>query len=540
MTVTPSGFSGTIGSERQALRDAWAASGLHSARNIADRIADTIGENDGKFVFEIDGERTELTAKTLDREARLVASALAESGIEIGDVVALQLPNGPEAMSVLLGIIYAGAVALPIVPFYGSKEIGFILRQSQAKAIFLPTRWNKIDYPASLAKAGDLPHLGLIVAVGSPPPSGALGWAEFRGRGLESYSLPSLSPSAACLLLYTSGTTSDPKGVLHTHRTIQALMRNMQAPQRGDTPYRSVASPSTGHIGHVMQMLLVAMIGGDVITMDRWSAAVGARLIHDYRPTRMDAAPVFLYTMIDVAREEKLDLSSLTEVKLGGTAIMPSDIIAWDKRGICGFRSYGSTEHPLATGSWPGDPLDMRATSDGSASAGTRIRILDDEGSDVPAGQPGEIALIGPQQFIGYLDPALNGEQFLPGGWFLTGDVGVLNSNGTLIITDRKKDIIIRGGENISAKEIEESMSELAWISECAAVAMPDARLGEKVCIFAIVNDEAAATFDAMVEHFRLTGIARQKIPEKLILVDAFPRTPSGKIKKFELRELVP
>jgi non-ribosomal peptide synthetase component E (peptide arylation enzyme) len=190
-----------------------------------------------------------------------------------------------------------------------------------------------------------------------------------------------------------------------------------------------------------------------------------------------------------------------------------------NERGVIVYRGYGSTEHPVISTGTPDDPVERRAGTDGRLTPGNEVRLVDDEGHDVAPGLDGEIAVRGPEQFVGYRNPALDAEAFLPGGWFLTGDIGNVDAEGYLTITDRKKDVIIRGGENIASKE-----------------GMPDDLYGERVCAYLTVREGVTILLPAVQEHFRAKGVARQKTPERIIVTPELPRAMSGKVKKFELR----
>ena len=530
------GFPLGVGEARAELRQAWRERGLHRDISLPQAIAERIDQSAGRLVLQTERGRFEYTAQALHAGAMELAGALHRLGVESGDVVAVQLPNWPETMLVTLAVIYAGAAILPIVPIYGPKEVGFILRQSGAKVFVAPDLWGGVDYRENIRAAGPLPQLAHTVIIGDAP-AGMLSWSQVEQLADPQFTLPAMDPEAVCVILYTSGTTSDPKGVLHTHQTIQAMLDHTRSPANQGQESSTLGSPSTGHIGQIIQLFVVVLQGGQVAGMDRWSPDIAAELVETYCATRMGGAPVFLYGLLAAAASSGRDVSSLREVRLGSTAIMPSDIERWEELGIVGYRSYGSTEHPFATGSWAEDTLALRAYTDGRPAPGTEIRIVDEKGNDLPLGSAGEVVLRGPQQFLGYLDPQLNADHYLPGGWFTTGDIGRLDADGALTITDRKKDIIIRGGENISAKDVEDTLARLPWIIECAAVAMPDPRLGEQVCAFAIVSDLEAATLEAIRAHFATSGMAKPKTPARLVLVPDFPRTATGKIKKFELRE---
>jgi acyl-CoA synthetase (AMP-forming)/AMP-acid ligase II len=208
-----------------------------------------------------------------------------------------------------------------------------------------------------------------------------------------------------------------------------------------------------------------------------------------------------------------------------------------DAAGIPVYRAYGSSEHPVITTGTPDDPISKRAGTDGRLTPGNEIRLLDDEDRDVAVGADGEIVSRGPELFVGYRDGALDADSFLPGGWFRTGDIGRLDSGGYLTITDRKKDVIIRGGENIASKEVEDLLAMHPAVVEAAAVGHPDERYGERVAVFVQVREGHTIDLDEIRRHFERLGVARQKTPEHLELVDSFPRSLSGKVRKVELRD---
>jgi acyl-CoA synthetase (AMP-forming)/AMP-acid ligase II len=239
---------------------------------------------------------------------------------------------------------------------------------------------------------------------------------------------------------------------------------------------------------------------------------------------------------MEAARHDGRDLSSLNQFLIGATTVPPALVAESEAMGIRCCRCYGSTEMPTVSQCDPDDPLDKRLSTDGRPNAGVEVRIVDDFGRDVPVGAEGEVAVRGAERFTGYTDPALNETSFMPGGWFLTGDIGKLDADGFLAITDRKKDIIIRGGENISSREVEELLLQVPGVREAAAIGAPDARLGERICAVVTVDGSTEVTIAAIDATFRNIGVARQKTPELLVVIDAFPRTPTGKVQKAELR----
>jgi acyl-CoA synthetase (AMP-forming)/AMP-acid ligase II len=244
-----------------------------------------------------------------------------------------------------------------------------------------------------------------------------------------------------------------------------------------------------------------------------------------------------LTTLLDLAERGEVDLSSLREYGVGGAGVPPKVVERAHQHGIAAFRAYGSSEHPTISGGSASDALDKRTHTDGRLLTGVEVRIVDDTLRDLPPGEQGEVLSRGPELFVGYRDPPLNDGVFLPGGWFRTGDVGTLDSEGYLIITDRRKDIIIRGGENLSSKEIEDVLAEHDEVADVAVVAAPDPVYGERVCAFVVLRPEATLSLADVRAHFSTAGIARHKTPERLEIVDSLPRTATGKARKAELRQ---
>jgi cyclohexanecarboxylate-CoA ligase len=230
-------------------------------------------------------------------------------------------------------------------------------------------------------------------------------------------------------------------------------------------------------------------------------------------------------------------LTTLSNFMVGAARVPASLVERADRAGITVYRAYGSTEHPVITTGTPADPLAKRAGTDGLLTPGNEIRLLDDDDNEVAVGGQGEIVSRGPEMFIGYTDPALDAESFLPGGWFRTGDIGRLDAEGYLTITDRKKEIVIRGGENIASKEVEDLLAMHPAVMEAAVVGQPDERYGERVAAFVQLRPGAQLDLDEVRRHFAAIGVAKQKTPERLEQIDELPRTPSGKVRKVELRD---
>jgi acyl-CoA synthetase (AMP-forming)/AMP-acid ligase II len=472
--------------------------------------------------------------RDVDAMARGLARGMARRGIGPGSIVAFQLPNWIEAAATFYATAYLGATVVPIVHFYGTKEVGYILRKTRVQALVTTNRFGAQDFVANLesmrAESGGLPDLEWVAVVGERSFDDLL-----DGDALAA-PLPT-DPDAPALIAYTSGTTSDPKGVVHSHRTIGAEIRQLGGIQPAGRPMLTGAPVGHG-IGMLAALLLPVWRRGAIHLIDVWDPVRVLAAMAADGVSSGQGATVFLTSLLD---HPTFDLAVhaplMATIGLGGAAVPVSVCERARSLGIECARSYGCTEHPSITGSSYDDSWEQRCTSDGVPLPGVELRLVDEHGHDVATGEPGEIWSRGPDCFWGYTDADRTAEAFVD-GWYRTGDVGVLNQDGWLAITDRVKDIIIRGGENISAQEVEELLMRLPGVAECAVVAAPDARLGEHAAaFFRLVSGADAPTLDAVRAQLDAAGLAKQKWPEELHTVTEFPRTPSGKIQKFVLRQ---
>ena len=461
------------------------------------------------------------------------AAGLRAHGIAPGDIVAVQLPAWSEWMVACVGIAHAGAVMLPVVSIYGPKELGFILRQSKARLLVTPDRWRGADYAAVLAACGVVPDLAHHVVIGDIVP-GAIGWDAMLAHDDEAPPAPR-HPDDLAMLVYTSGTTADPKGVCHSSRTLLAELAAVAAVWRQIVEI--ILSPwPPGHVAGACTMMRYLAHGVKLVLMDQWSSGEAAMLIERHRVNACSLTPFHLTGILDGADADDRDLSSLRNCLVGAAPVPPSLIARCATRGLATYRCYGSSEHPTVTMGDPGDPIAKRLTTEGRLMAGSEMRFVDDDGIDVPPGSAGEMATRGPELFLGYLDARLDAAAMLPGGWYRTGDLGRLDDDGYLLITDRKKDIIIRGGENIASSEVEAVLLSHPGVADAAVVAAPDARMGEVVRAYLVLRPGAVLTLQDVQAHFAAAGTARQKTPEQIVVVDDFPRTTTGKVQKHELR----
>jgi acyl-coenzyme A synthetase/AMP-(fatty) acid ligase len=523
--------------DRAKLIQGWHATGAYGNMNLA--AAMDIGAarfGNCETIFYSDTRPDKANLSYLHARSLRLAGALYEMGVRQGDVIALQIPNWIENILAYQAAMQLGAIILPIVHIYGPREVSFILRSSGAKVLIMPDRWRNIDYIDRLSRL-DLANVEHVIIIGETVPKNAISWQKFEERGTENFPRSTAAADDPCLLVFTSGTTRDPKGAMHSHNSLIAA--NNMYTELGRMTERTVtlgAGPA-GHIGGVLNVFKLFLTGSSTIMLDSWNPIAAAELVAKYSVDQCNGTPYFLSTLLDAAEQTRSDVSSLTRYMVGGASVPSSLIERANGMRLLACRSYGSTEVCTATASHIGDPLEKRAYTDGRATPGSRIRIVDENGVVLPPGAVGEVAILTPQMFLGYTDPALNAESFSDDGWFLSGDIGKLDEEGFLTITDRKKDIIIRGGENISSKEVEDVLATHPSVFESAVTAMPDTVMGEKVCAFIMLRPSHQITLDEVRQHFLTSGIAKPKTPERIIVVENFPRTAAGKVKKFELRK---
>lgn len=475
------------------------------------------------------------------RRAAALAGGLAARGVGPGDVVAYQLPNWEEAVVTLTGLALLGATAVPVVSFYGPKELEFILRQSGASRLITADRFRHLDYLAGLEQIrGALPDLVEVIVVsstaGAPLPASVVAFDALGDADPLAGPRP-VDPDRPAVVAYTSGTTAEPKGVIHTHRSLVAEVRQLatiQYPTHRPTLHGAPVAHAIGMLGGVFLPLYQGL---GVHLTDLWQApAVLAAMIKDDL-TAGSGATAFLLSLLDAPEFGDEHAAKMEWVGLGGAPVPLAVAERAEALGISVSRAYGATEHPSITGSRPGTPRAQRNGTDGSPLAGVEIRLVDEAGNDVGPGGSGEILSRGPDLFAGYTDPLLTANAIDADGWYATGDIGRLDEHGCLTITDRKQDIIIRGGANISAAEIEQVLAAMPEVTEVAVVAAPDGRLGERACAYLRLRPGAPAPdLEAVRRHCDSAALVRQKWPEIVRIVDDFPRTPSGKVKKYALR----
>ena len=470
-------------------------------------------------------------------EAEALAGSLWRSGLRPGDVVSFQLPNWIETAIINLAANLLGLRCNPIVPIYRDSELLAILSTARTRCFFVPHVWGGFDYAAMARRLqSNLPELQLVATVRTNQP----GCPDYEallaaGRGAEP-PWPVLDPTADKLLMFTSGTSGRAKGVLHSQASLVApLMRACAKWPLREHDCVLMPSPVTHITGYCCGLEMPLVLGTRTVLMDRWNAATAVQLIQAENVGATVGATPFLKELLDAAEAAGTSLPSLRVFACGGAAV-PAQLIERADRLLSGraFRVYGMSEAPLITfGVTADDPPQVAAHTDGRLN-GYEVRVVDTQSAAEPAAD-GEIWVRGSGLFRAYLDPADGTDAFTPDGFFRTGDLG-RRVGDALLITGRKKDLIIRGGENISAKEIEDVLLGDPAIREAAAVSMPHERLGETVCLYAVLAPGRTMELQQVCEILERAGLARQKFPQRLVVVEELPKTPSGKVRKDLLR----
>jgi acyl-CoA synthetase (AMP-forming)/AMP-acid ligase II len=468
----------------------------------------------------------------LQRESSAVARTLVAHGVGAGDTVCWMLPTDAHAIAVASAIWRIGAISSPIVPIYGVREMTAVVDLVRPAAIVTDAVIRGRDLPgefdAVLEQAGHAPRARLVYEGAST------GWGDARAEGPGS--LPdAVRPATGddpALILFTSGTESMPKGAVHSVAGIGHEVRSCVT-EWGVT-FRDrmfMASPMTHVTGLLQGFLIPARTGATAVLMDRWDAAQAVDLIEATGASYMAGATPFLRELDAAYRATGIERSAIRQYCCGGAAVPPDLIRRVGELGIAAYRAWGMTEAPTTSFANELDPIEARADTDGRLAPGIEVRILADDGSELGPGEVGALQLRGPEMMLGYLQEDADERAFRPGGWFDTGDVGSVDPGGWVRISGRTKDIINRGGEKYSAREIEEAVAKHPDVAAVAVVAVPGGRLGERIGAV-VVTSRPDLDVAELGRHVTSLGLARQKQPEELVVVDAIPTNATGKVDK--------
>ena len=491
-----------------------------------------------------EGVERELTWGALGADSERLAAALLGLGVAPGEAVAYQLPNRLEFLTITLAALRIGGVCEPLMPIFRERELAFMLRQSAARVLFVPAALRGHDHAAMAAGlVGALPALEHVVALGD----GDHGAVDY-GR-LIAHTEPDPTgiaarrpePAALAQLLFTSGSTGEPKGVLHRHDVLQRAA-DAHIAHFGLTAddVIGVPSPLAHQTGFLYGFWIALRLGATAVLQGHWDAEGGFDAVRRHGVTFVQAATPFLADLTRVARERGHPPETLRMFVATGAAI-PRDL-ARDARALLDAEvggGFGTTESCMGAGFAPGADDERAWTTDGLGLANVALRVVDDAGRPLPAGVEGRLEVGTDTVFQGYLNrPDLTAEAISDDGYYRPGDLATIDADGYLRITGRVRDVINRGGEKIPVAEIEQLLYAHPAVAEVAIVAMPDARLGERACAFVVPAPGAGLDFASMQAYLDAHRVTKAYWPERLEAVDSLPRTPSGKIQKYILRDL--
>lgn len=513
--------------------------GLWPGRVITDALDRWVAEKPGACALiswrEETGICEQLTYRDLAGRAARAARALAARGIGRGDVVAFQLPNCWQFVAAHLACVRLGAVSNCLMPIFRHRELSYMLRHGEARLLIAPSRYRGFNHAALARRLGrELPGLAHVLITddaGADSFEAALAAAD-----------PSIAPGArlepddVMQLLFTSGTTGEPKGVLHTSNTLLSAVRQY-APRMqigaGDVIF--MPSPLGHQLGFCYGMLMALELGIPLVLTDLWNPKRALDLMREHGATFSFGATPFL---ADLAGQPGVEARRPPRLRLfasSGAPIPPAVVEAARTRlGVEVATCWGMTECASVTITPPDGHKVLE--SDGCALPNGEVRIVDTEGREAARGVVGALQVRGSSLFIGYLKrPDLS--RLEEGGWFDTGDLARMDDEGYIRLCGRSKDVIIRGGENVPVVEIESVLYRMSGVGDVAIVAMPDPRLQERACAFVTLHPECSLTLDDVRRHLEAEGVSRHFWPERLEILEQMPRTPTGKIQKFVLRE---
>jgi long-chain acyl-CoA synthetase len=461
-----------------------------------------------------------------------MARVFQERGVSPGERVAVILPNTPELTASYQAIWMVGAVVVPVIPMWTAAEIAHVLQHSGATVVLTMPRMAAVVHEAGQG----IEKLENKLVVGEGDAAGMENISSELASGSWQETPAERAPEDLAMLLYTSGTTARPKGVMITHANIAAALESATC-LNPDLPRRPMLHvlPLT-HVFGLLMLKLANAWGLRSVLLGQFDPVKVFQLIESHRIGYLPAVPTILVYLLHHPERAKFDLSSLYRLTIGGAAL--PEKLRLDCQEVFPGRieqGYGLSES-VAVATEYDDHEPYRPGSAGRPEPGVELRIVDEHNESVLAGQAGEICLRGPNICAGYWQDPEATRQALQDGWFHTGDVGHLDTDGYLYITDRKKDLIIKGGENISSREIEEALYLHPAVAEAAVVGMPDAVFGEDICAVVQLKPGAEASDEDIRRHVG-QHLARFKVPRRVVFQAALPKNWTGKIQKRALRE---
>ena len=522
-------------------RAAYRQQGLWGDASLADYWQQTARAMPDKIAV-VDNHGASYTYSALDHAASCLANWMLAKGIESGDRIAFQLPGWCEFTVIYLACLKIGAVSVPLLPSWREAELVWVLNKCQAKMFFAPTLFKQTrPVDLILPLQNQLPQLQQIVGVDKlAPATSSLSLSQIIADNTSLTTAITTHGDELAAVLFTSGTEGLPKGVMLTHNNILASERAYCA--RLNLTWQDVfmmPAPLGHATGFLHGVTAPFLIGARSVLLDIFTPAACLALLEQQRCTCMLGATPFVYDLLNVLEKQPADLSALRFFLCGGTTIPKKVARECQQRGIKLLSVYGSTESSPHAVVNLDDPLSRFMHTDGYAAAGVEIKVVDDARKTLPPGCEGEEASRGPNVFMGYFDePELTARALDEEGWYYSGDLCRMDEAGYIKITGRKKDIIVRGGENISSREVEDILLQHPKIHDACVVAMPDERLGERSCAYVVLKaPHHSLSLEEVVAFFSRKRVAKYKYPEHIVVIEKLPRTASGKIQKFLLRK---
>ena len=522
-------------------RAAYRQQGLWGDASLADYWQQTARAMPDKIAV-VDNHGASYTYSALDHAASCLANWMLAKGIESGDRIAFQLPGWCEFTVIYLACLKIGAVSVPLLPSWREAELVWVLNKCQAKMFFAPTLFKQTrPVDLILPLQNQLPQLQQIVGVDKlAPATSSLSLSQIIADNTSLTTAITTHGDELAAVLFTSGTEGLPKGVMLTHNNILASERAYCA--RLNLTWQDVfmmPAPLGHATGFLHGVTAPFLIGARSVLLDIFTPDACLALLEQQRCTCMLGATPFVYDLLNVLEKQPADLSALRFFLCGGTTIPKKVARECQQRGIKLLSVYGSTESSPHAVVNLDDPLSRFMHTDGYAAAGVEIKVVDDARKTLPPGCEGEEASRGPNVFMGYFDePELTARALDEEGWYYSGDLCRMDEAGYIKITGRKKDIIVRGGENISSREVEDILLQHPKIHDACVVAMPDERLGERSCAYVVLKaPHHSLSLEEVVAFFSRKRVAKYKYPEHIVVIEKLPRTTSGKIQKFLLRK---
>ncbi|EIQ2004537.1 TPA: medium-chain fatty-acid--CoA ligase [Escherichia coli] len=522
-------------------RAAYRQQGLWGDASLADYWQQTARAMPDKIAV-VDNHGASYTYSALDHAASCLANWMLAKGIESGDRIAFQLPGWCEFTVIYLACLKIGAVSVPLLPSWREAELVWVLNKCQAKMFFAPTLFKQTrPVDLILPLQNQLPQLQQIVGVDKlAPATFSLSLSQIIADNTPLTTAITTHGDELAAVLFTSGTEGLPKGVMLTHNNILASERAYCA--RLNLTWQDVfmmPAPLGHATGFLHGVTAPFLIGARSVLLDIFTPDACLALLEQQRCTCMLGATPFVYDLLNVLEKQPADLSALRFFLCGGTTIPKKVARECQQRGIKLLSVYGSTESSPHAVVNLDDPLSRFMHTDGYAAAGVEIKVVDDARKTLPPGCEGEEASRGPNVFMGYFDePELTARALDEEGWYYSGDLCRMDEAGYIKITGRKKDIIVRGGENISSREVEDILLQHPKIHDACVVAMPDERLGERSCAYVVLKaPHHSLSLEEVVAFFSRKRVAKYKYPEHIVVIEKLPRTASGKIQKFLLRK---